>query len=206
MLGLTPVREFSGGGGHEEYFLEENLPYKRFKGSPFQFLALRLRGKIPYYLYLGLMKFSLRRFFIFKKKYWLKCVHAIWRLYWALCLDRIPFHSDLAIVSMIYINTDDVTVAVQKFKKKIRKKKEWKKIGENLPESPIPFREIEPNALKFLRFATNDLVSLCLKEELPGFCFLHSRVFWKQCPGCFRWTEEETSKIWNRTLKEMLNS
>lgn len=40
--------------------------------------------------------------FFFLRPYWQEAIQAIWRVYWALVLDRIPAEKDILVVAAVY--------------------------------------------------------------------------------------------------------
>ena len=134
--------------------------------------------------------------FFFAEPYWRQCVQAIWRLYWALMLDRNPRPSDVAIVGALYFRERDRFAAARKLKAKLGKK--WPLIKEDIEKEKLHFKPDQPvqtETFKFLRFAATDLVDLYLKDELPMVCLTHHRVHWSECPECRTLREKEGEEL-----------
>ena len=125
--------------------------------------------------------------FFSSKRYWRYCVTAMWRFYWALVLDREPLSEDLATIAALYYRSRDALPAAKKLINEL--KKDWRIEPEviekeNFPFNPKQSEKIEPNTLKFLRFATKDLIDLYKQENLPSVCLAHHKVHWAGCPVC----------------------
>ena len=123
--------------------------------------------------------------FFFAKPYWHYCVQSIWRFYWALVLDKIPRSTDIAAVGALYYVTNDFLSAAKKLVADL--KKDWPIDEKAIKKERFPIKPkqlVEPETLKFLRFAATDLVDLYLKDELPMVCLAHHRVHWSECPEC----------------------
>jgi len=123
--------------------------------------------------------------FFWAKPYWQHCVLAIWRLYWALVLDKEPLPRDLATAGALYFREKDFVKAAKGMAKEL--KKSWKVDREKIKKEKFPFKPdqvVEPETLRFLREAVMDLVDLHNREALPSICLAHHKVYWADCPVC----------------------
>ena len=148
--------------------------------------------KVP----ISLLEFLGQVLFFYTKPYWEQCVFAIWRLYWALLVDKNPWPSDVAIVGALYFRERDRFVAARKLREKLGKK--WPLIREEIEKEKLHFKpdqSIQTETFKFLRFAATDLVDLYLKDELPMVCLAHHRVHWSECPECRTLREKEGEEL-----------
>jgi len=123
--------------------------------------------------------------FFWANPYWTHCVLALWRLYWALVLDKEPFPADLATVGALYFKENDFVKAAKKMALELKKK--WQVDKQAIEKEKFPFKPDqieEPDTLRFLREAVLDLVDLHNRNELPSVCLAHHKVHWAGCPVC----------------------
>jgi len=131
-----------------------------------------------------MIEFPSEGLFFFSEAYWRKCCLAIWRLYWALILNKKPSLEDLVVVSCLYFNSDNVTSATQKLLSLLKKDWQYEEKDFSGQKPPFKFPIVEPNTARYLRFAAQDLIDLYLEDNLPSVCLAHHKVHWAGCPQC----------------------
>ncbi len=123
--------------------------------------------------------------YFFLRSYWYYSMQAIWRVYWALNLDREPRSQDIALVATLYYRDNDFLAAAERLVRELEK--DWSINREAIEKEKFPIKldqSIEPETSRFLRLAAMDLIDLYKKRELPSLCLVHHRVYWSECPEC----------------------
>ena len=123
--------------------------------------------------------------YFFLRSYWYYSMQAIWRVYWALNLDREPRSQDIALVAALYYRDNDFLAAAERLVRELEK--DWSTNREAIEKEKFPIKpdqSIEPETSRFLRLAAMDLIDLYKKRELPSLCLVHHRVYWSECPEC----------------------
>jgi len=149
--------------------------------------AAKVALRIPIKFYSFLLELPGEALFFWGKPYWRYSILAIWRFYWALALNKVPFSTDLAIVAALYYRTNDFLDAARNLAEELNKSKDWEIDEEAIARERFPVKpdqKIEPETLRFLRFAAYDLVDLYLRDDLPFICLAHHKVHWAGCPVC----------------------